>query len=101
MYATGAMQVLKEWNRCGITPENFIHIAKEYERRTKKKKLYSFKLLYYWWTGLSKNSKAADTFNLRQPGKLFNCYPCATAHAFICYRAISRGSLHVIYCSTF
>ncbi|MDQ3847411.1 MAG: hypothetical protein M3261_00470 [Thermoproteota archaeon] len=37
MYATSAMQVLKEWNRCVITLENSIHIVKEYDRRRKKK----------------------------------------------------------------
>jgi hypothetical protein len=38
MYATHAMQVLKEWNRCVITLENSIHIGKEYERRRKRKR---------------------------------------------------------------
>ena len=50
----------------------------------KKRELYSFKLLYYRRSGFSKYPKAANTFYLWQPRKLFDCHSCSTAHAFVC-----------------
>src|SRR5215212_11561973 len=89
--AASATLALKEWNRCAITPRSFIRITRGCENR---KELNSFKLLYYRRSCFSKYSKAAYTFYLRQPGKLFDCYSCAAAHAFVCDRAVSTGSLH-------
>lgn len=49
----------------------------------RKKELDSFKLLYYRRSRFSKYPKAAYTFYLRQPRKLFDCYSRPTTHAFI------------------